>query len=165
MYISTADICFFLPWLLSLCSKCNLVTSHAHYSCSSYITFKNCLATSASNGSLIEWKMAIFHKEHFFIRSSDRKMPISDFQCQFSMSKIIRTFLNLFSMKNINLGTCFFVVDIFWKLHFSKDFVYWNHASFWIAWFRADVPLTKIFFHSIKLPFDADVAEKISNVI
>ena len=32
--MSTADICFFLTWLLSLCSKCSLVTSHAHYSCS-----------------------------------------------------------------------------------------------------------------------------------
>ena len=65
----------------------------------------------------------------------------------------------------------FFDVDIFWKLQFLKHFVYLNHAYFSIAWFRADVDLTKkklwksAMFHSIKLPFDAKVDEKFLNVI
>ena len=42
---------------------------------------------------------------------------------------------------------------------------------FSIAWFRVDVDLTNFFlwksaiYHSIKLPFDAEVAEKILNFI
>ena len=30
------------------------------------IQFKNFLATSASNGGLIEWKIALFHKKNFW---------------------------------------------------------------------------------------------------
>ena len=36
-----------------------------------------------------------------------QKVPKSDFQSQFSMSKIIRIFLNFFSLKNISLGPHF----------------------------------------------------------
>ena len=73
-------------------------------------------------------------------------MPISDFQSQFSASQIIRIFVN------------FLVVDIFWKLQILKHF-------------KTDVDLTKknswksASYHSIKLPFDAEVAEKILNYI
>ena len=59
------------------------------------IPFKNFSALSTSNGN-----------QHFFIlkvlvdnvhsKSSDQKVPISDYQSQFSMSKIIRIFLNFF---------------------------------------------------------------------
>ena len=31
-----------------------------------WIPFNNLLATSASNGGLIEWKIALFHKEKFW---------------------------------------------------------------------------------------------------
>ena len=56
---------------------------------------------------------------------TDQKMPISDFQSQFSMSKIVRIFLFFFSLKNINLArSIFFVIDIFWKLELLKHFVY-----------------------------------------
>ena len=37
------------------------------------------------------------------------KVPKFDFQSQFSMSKIIRIFLNFFSLNNINLGAHFFI--------------------------------------------------------
>ena len=60
-------------------------------------------------------------------------MPISDFQSQFSMSKIIRIFL------------IFFFVE---EYQFRGMFL-WKSAS----------------FHSLNLPFDAQVAEKILNVI
>ena len=36
-----------------------------------------------------------------------QKVPILDFQCEFSMSKIIRIFLKKISMKYINLGAPF----------------------------------------------------------
>ena len=68
-------------------------------------------------------------KQHFFIKKkfwqinvhskfSDRKMPISDFQSQFSMSKIIRIFLKKNSLKNINLGACFLLLTFFENLNF-----------------------------------------------
>ena len=63
-------------------------------------------------------------KQHFFIKkffwqinfrskSSDRKMPITDFQSQFSTSKIIRIFLNFFFIEEYQFRGMFFVNDIF----------------------------------------------------
>ena len=49
-------------------------------------------------------------------------MPISDFQSQFSMSKIIQIFLNFFYSEEYQFRGMFFVVDIFWKLQFLKHF-------------------------------------------
>ena len=45
-------------------------------------------------------------------QNSRQKMPKSDFQSQFSMSKIVRIFLKKFSLKNINLGALFLVLLI-----------------------------------------------------
>ena len=42
-----------------------------------------------------------------------QKVPKSDLQSQFSMSKIIRIFLNFFSLKNISLEEGFFVIVFF----------------------------------------------------
>ena len=56
-------------------------------------------------------------------KSSDQKMPISDFQSQFSMSKIIRIFLNFFFIEEYQFRGMFFFIDIFWKLQFLKHFV------------------------------------------
>ena len=42
-----------------------------------------------------------------------QKVPKSDFQSQFSMSKFIQIFLIFFSMKNISLEEGFFVIVIF----------------------------------------------------
>ena len=43
---------------------------------------------------------------------------------QFSMSKIIRIFLNLFFIEEYQFRGTFFVIDIFRKLQFLKHFVY-----------------------------------------
>ena len=49
-------------------------------------------------------------------------MSISDFQSQFSMSKIIQIFLNFFFIKEYQF--VFFVIVIRWKLQFLKHFIY-----------------------------------------
>ena len=59
-----------------------------------YEIFKNFSATFASNGSFIEWKIAL-HKKRFLADQAIEKIPISDILSQFSMSKIIRIFLNM----------------------------------------------------------------------
>ena len=51
-------------------------------------------------------------------------MTISDFQSQFSMSKIIRIFLNFFFIEEYQFRGTFFDIDIFWKLQFLKHVVY-----------------------------------------
>ena len=51
-------------------------------------------------------------------------MPISDFQSQFSMSKIVRIFLDFFFIEEYQFRGMFFVIDIFWKLELLKHFVY-----------------------------------------
>ena len=57
-------------------------------------------------------------------KPSDQKLPISDFQSQFSMSKIVGIFLNFFFIEEYQFRGTFFVIDIFWKLRFLKHFVY-----------------------------------------
>ena len=42
-----------------------------------------------------------------------QKVPKSDFQSQFSMSKIIRISMIFFSLKNISLGAGFLLVTFF----------------------------------------------------
>ena len=73
-------------------------------------------------------------------------MTISDFQSQFSMSKIIWIFFNFSEIEEYQFRGMFLVVDIFWKLGCwsNKNFSLWKSAI----------------YHSIKLPFDAKVAEK-----
>ena len=50
-------------------------------------------------------------------------MKISDFQSEFSMSKIIRIFLNFFFIEEYQFRGIFVVIDIFWKIHFLNHFV------------------------------------------
>ena len=50
-------------------------------------------------------------------------MPISDFQSQFSMSKIIRIFLNFFFIEEYQFRGIFVVIDIFWKPQFLNHSV------------------------------------------
>ena len=68
----------------------------------------------------------------------------------------------------------FFVIDIFWKLQFFMPLVYYNHAFFQLLDFERMLIYHKIFImkkrylyftYSNKLPCDAEVAEKIFNVI
>ena len=49
-----------------------------------------------------------------------QKVPILDFQLEFSTSKIIRIFLIFYSLKNINLGAHFLISSIFKSLYFLK---------------------------------------------
>ena len=80
------------------------------------------------------------------------------------MSKIIQIFLIFFSSKNINLGACFFLLTFF--ENFNLENTLFNKIMLMFRSLDLDVDLTKIFFwksaiyHSIKLPFDAKVAEK-----
>ncbi len=60
---------------------------------------------------------------NFRSKSSDRKVPISDFQSQFSMSKIIRIFPIFFFIEEYHFRVMFFVIDIFWKLDFLMDII------------------------------------------
>ena len=65
----------------------------------------------------------------FGLMASCQKLPKFDFQSQFSMSKIIRIFLNLFFIEEYQFRSTFFVIDIddinFEILLFSK-----NNAQF-----------------------------------
>ena len=81
-----------------------------------------------------ETMYAYIGNKHFFTKSchcqtyqnskiSWQKMPISDFQSEFSMSKIIRIFLNFFFIEEYQFRSIFVVIDIFWKLQFLNHFV------------------------------------------
>ena len=56
-------------------------------------------------------------------KSIDGKMTISDFQSQFSMSKIIQIFLIFFFIEEYQFRGIFVVIDIFWKNQFLKHFI------------------------------------------
>ena len=77
---------------------------------------------------------AYIGNKHFFTKSFRRqtyqnskiswqKMPISDFQSDFSMSKIIRIFLNFFFIEEYQFRGTYIVIGIFWKLQFLKPFI------------------------------------------
>jgi hypothetical protein len=51
------------------------------------------------------------------------KMPISDFQSEFSMSKIIRIFLIFFFIEEYQFRGTLVVIDTFLKLQFLKPFI------------------------------------------
>ena len=57
-------------------------------------------------------------------KSTDRKMPRSDFQSQFSLSKFIKNLSIFFFIEEFKFRAMFFIVYIFWKLQFLKQFVY-----------------------------------------
>ena len=104
--------------------------------CRCRIPFKIFSATSASNGSLIKWKMALFQKKNFWqinvhLAGGDWKILISDFQSQFSMSKIIRIFLIFFFIEEYQFRAIFVVIDIFWKRQFLNHFITKMMPNFW----------------------------------
>ena len=105
------------------------------------------------------------------LAGGDWKILISDFQSQFSMSKIIRIFLIFFFIEEYQFRGIFVVIDIFWKIHFLNHFVTKIMPIFQSPPAKRTL-ICQIFFlwksaifHSIKLPFDAEVAEKILNGI
>ena len=54
-----------------------------------------------------------------------QKVPKFDFQSQFSMSKIIRIFLNFFCIEEYQFRSTFFVIDIFLITSIFKYFLKW----------------------------------------
>ena len=58
------------------------------------------------------------------VQMGRQKVPKSDFQSQFSMSKIIRIFLIFFFIEEYQFRRRFFVIIIFLKLQFL------NHSVF-----------------------------------
>ena len=98
-------------------------------------------------------------------------MPISDFQSQFSMSKIIRIFLNFFFIEEYQFRGIFVVSDIFWKLQFLNHFVTKIMPIFQSPPAKRTSICQKkklwksAIFHSVKLPLDAEVAKKFLNGI
>ena len=78
---------------------------------------------------------AYIGNKHFFTKSFRRqtyqnskiswqKMPISDFQSDFSMSKINWIFLKKNFIEEYQFRGTYIVIGIFWKLQFLKHFVY-----------------------------------------
>ena len=63
-------------------------------------------------------------EKHFFdmtftdVHMGRQKVPKSDFQSQFSTSKIIQIFLNFFSLKNISLEEGFLLLSFFENFNF-----------------------------------------------
>ena len=70
-----------------------------------------------------KWPLSQFHISYQNSEISWPKVPISDFQSQFSMSKIIRIF-PFFFIEEYQFRGMFFIIDIFWKLQFLKHFIY-----------------------------------------
>ena len=63
--------------------------------------------------------------------ASCQKVPKFDFQSQFSMSKIIRIFLNFFFIEEYQFMSTFFVIDIFWWNQFLNHFITKKMPYFW----------------------------------
>ena len=61
-----------------------------------------------------QWKLLNFE---FWINGELSKVPKFDFQSQFYMSKIIRIFLENFSLKYTNLGANFLLLTFFDKIN------------------------------------------------
>ena len=66
---------------------------------------------------------ACHHQTYQNSKISWQKMPISDFQSEFSMSKIIRIFIIFFFIDEYQFRGTYIVIGIFWKLQFLKPFI------------------------------------------
>ena len=65
-----------------------------------------------------------FFRSYVNLHKSCWKLQNSDFQSQFSTSKIIRIFLNFFFIEEYLFRSTFFVIDIFWQIQFLKHFIF-----------------------------------------
>ena len=63
--------------------------------------------------------------------ASCQKVPKFDFQSQFSMSKIIRIFLNFFFIEEYQFRSTFFVIDIFLIKSILNHFITKMMPYFW----------------------------------
>ena len=75
-----------------------------------------------------------------------QKLPISDFQSEFSMSKSVRIFLIFYFIEEYQFRSTYFVIGFFWKLQFLKHFIKWIWANFLTADFGVLVGLTMTWF-------------------
>ena len=97
-------------------------------------------------------------------------MPKFDFQRQFSTSKIIRIFLSLFFIEEYQFRGMFLLLTFFenfdfWSTLFTKIMLIFKSIDLelMLTWQKKKL-WKSVFYHSIKLPFDAEAAEKIINV-
>ena len=109
-----------------------------------------------------KWPLSQFHISYQNSEISWPKVLISDFQSQFSMSKIIRNFLIFFFIEEYQFRGTFFVIDIFWKLPFLRHFFLVKLGQFFVSWFqsfgkRYENDLRVIFDHWSKLNLGFDV--------
>ena len=101
-----------------------LDSKHTLWCFVSYVSFSSCQRNLIKTFQ-IEGMISLIKKNEFdfFMRhakNSRQNVPKSDFQSQFSTSKIIRIVLKKFSLKNINLGAHFLFLLILCK---SKSFL------------------------------------------
>ena len=108
-----------------------------------------------------KWPLSQFHISYQNSEISWPKVPISDFQSQFSMSKIIRNFLKKKFIEEYHFRGTFFVIDIFFKSIFKALYLL-KLGPFFVSWFpsfgkRYGNDLRVIFYQWPKLCIGLDV--------
>ena len=73
--------------------------------------------------------------------NSCQKWQNSDFQSQFSMSKNIRKFLKKRFIEEYDFRGTLFVINIFWRLHFFNNFIFYNNVQFLTTFIQANARL------------------------
>ena len=85
--------------------------------------------------TVVKWNYQILSLHLVTVR---QKVPILDFQSEFSMSKIIRIFLKKFFIEEYQFKGTFFVKSIFCWLQFLNHFITKMTPNFWqtVTWWR-----------------------------
>ena len=81
------------------------------------------------------------------VQMGRQKVPKSDFQSQFSMSKIIRIFLIFFSLKNISLEEGFLLLSFFENFNFWTPLFSKMVPNFWRSLWTSLKVKSKKYFH------------------
>ena len=76
-------------------------------------------------------------------------MPISDFQSQFSKSKIVQIFPKKIFIEEYHFWGMFFIIDIFWKLF--KALYLLKSCQFFVGWILS---FGKRYENDVKVIFD-----------
>ena len=82
------------------------------------------------------------------VHTSHQKVPKSDFQSQFSMSKIIRIFLIIFSLKNISLEEGFVLLSYIKNFNFWTTLFFKMVPNFWRSVWTSVKVKSKDYFYS-----------------
>ena len=110
------------------------------------------------NRGFILTKKSVKEKHFFYLTFTDvhmgrRKVPKSDFQSHFSMSKIIRIFLIFFSLKNISLEESFLLLSFFENFNFWTTLFFKMVPNFWQSvWTSVKVKSKKYFYFTDSTP-------------